>query len=535
VRCGQGRALTFAETTATCKFGKSRVSSRRRGELGFSEVLRATVNTMVLKPKHLEAFEAARVRTEHALRALETAGYREKSDALTTYREYIGALASQLVLLDGRVSEAEVVAIRELFSSSRTLSRVAIEQAARGTPQLLSSVPSFLKTAVRYDHDNQSNYAAYITANIVLQCAVLIAVDGEIDQVERVVVGRYAQKLTAFVQTAGPQHPGALQPILSLQASTGMFENATIESWASILGDFESRYFTSHTSSESKKSIEEESELDNRPSSELDGLLTDLHSLTGLATVKAVIASLVNFIRVRRLREQHGLAVPARSLHLVFTGNPGTGKTTVARLIAQIYRALGLLAQGHLIETDRAGLVAGYVGQTALKTQDVVQRALGGVLFIDEAYSLTAGRGEGDFGNESIDTLLKLMEDHRDNLVVIVAGYPGKMKEFLDSNPGLQSRFNTFLQFDDYSVEELHRMFLQLAQRSEYKLTEEASAKVRRLLEFEHGQRGVSFGNGRLVRNIFEQTVARHADRVALLSSASASDLSTLDGLDVPL
>ncbi len=186
--------------------------------------------------------------------------------------------------------------------------------------------------------------------------------------------------------------------------------------------------------------------------------MAELDSLIGLESVKQEVKSLVNLVKVRRLRKENGLPIPPMSLHMVFMGNPGTGKTTVARIISGLYAAIGVLEKGQLIEVDRSGLVAGYVGQTALKTQEVIKSALGGVLFIDEAYSLASG-GENDFGREAIETILKAMEDHRDELIVVVAGYDGPMEKFINSNPGLQSRFNKYIYFPDYTGRELMAMF----------------------------------------------------------------------------
>lgn len=260
---------------------------------------------------------------------------------------------------------------------------------------------------------------------------------------------------------------------------------------------------------------------------DLDALLAQLEALVGLEEVKRDVKSLVNLIKVRRLREENGLPVPPMSLHMVFLGNPGTGKTTVARLLAGIYRAVGVLSKGQLVEVDRSGLVAGFVGQTALKTQEVVQSALGGVLFIDEAYSLASG-GENDFGREAIETLLKAMEDHRSDLVVIVAGYTGLMEHFLQSNPGLKSRFNKYFYFVDYTGEALMDIFRGNCERSEYTMTPEAEVVARRLFDRMYSQRDENFGNGRDVRNCFENAVVRHANRVAAMAAPEREDLKTL-------
>ena len=230
---------------------------------------------------------------------------------------------------------------------------------------------------------------------------------------------------------------------------------------------------------------------------------------------------------MRKLREENGLPNSAMSLHMVFLGNPGTGKTTVARLMAGLYAAIGALSKGQLVEVDRSGLVAGYVGQTALKTQEVIQSALGGVLFIDEAYSLASG-GENDFGREAIETLLKAMEDHRDDLVVIVAGYDEPMEKFINSNPGLQSRFNKYLYFPDYNGEELMAMFRMRCKKNGYRLTEEAETYAKEFFEDMYKNRDDNFGNGRDVRNRFEDIISRQANRLAAMEAPTKDDLMTI-------
>ena len=267
------------------------------------------------------------------------------------------------------------------------------------------------------------------------------------------------------------------------------------------------------------------------PNESLEDLLVHLHALTGLATVKQEVDDLVAFLKVQDIRKERGMAPASISRHIVFYGNPGTGKTTVARLLSKIYASLGFLSKGHMVETERSGLVAGYVGQTAIKTREACDKALGGVLFIDEAYTLV-GRDQ-DFGQEAIDTLLKFMEDNRDDLVVVVAGYPDKMAGFLDSNPGIRSRFTRFMNFADYSPEELSSIFAGFCKEGGFSLADSAAAKAREIFEEQYIQRDKTFGNARFARNLFEQCLVRHARRITKADHISDGMLTTLQGEDV--
>lgn len=264
----------------------------------------------------------------------------------------------------------------------------------------------------------------------------------------------------------------------------------------------------------------------------LDILLEQLNSLVGLYEVKKDVTSLINFLKIHKMREKRGLKQIPISLHLVFSGNPGTGKTTVARLLAKIYHQLEVLSKGHLIEVDRSGLVAGYVGQTAIKTQKVIQEALGGILFIDEAYSLTVNRGENDFGFEAVDTLLKGMEDHRDDLIVIVAGYPDLMNKFLNSNPGLRSRFNKFINFTDYTSQELVEIFKIFCNTAEYTANEECINHVEKYFK-QRCKEKINFANGRDVRNYFEMAIVNQANRLSMVKDINDKILSELKLEDV--
>lgn len=258
----------------------------------------------------------------------------------------------------------------------------------------------------------------------------------------------------------------------------------------------------------------------------IDSIMEDINSMIGLSQVKAEINSLIQLENYRKMRVQEGLTVPSISHHLVFKGNPGTGKTTVARLIGRVYKSLGLLSSGQLIETDRSGLVAGYVGQTAIKTKEVVESAIGGVLFIDEAYTLLGK--DNDYGQEAIDTLLKEMEDHRDNLVVIVAGYSNEMDIFVNSNPGLKSRFSRFLQFDDYNYQEMLEIFRGLCYKNQYSITLEAEQLI---INYFMSVDSASIGNGRGVRNIFEKVITIKANSMA--NTENNSEISVITEKDI--
>lgn len=254
--------------------------------------------------------------------------------------------------------------------------------------------------------------------------------------------------------------------------------------------------------------------------------LAELNSLVGLEKVKKDVDSLRNLIKVQALRHKQGLPNTTVSYHCVFTGNPGTGKTTVARIIAGIYKELGLLKKGHLVEVDRSKLVAEYIGQTGPKTNKVIDEALDGVLFIDEAYSLVGG--DNDFGAEAIATLLKRMEDDRDRLVVILAGYTNEIRAFINSNPGLQSRFNRYIHFDDYSVDELIEIFKRNLIKSRYKIKRDAFDELRSVIEKAVYLKDRHFGNARYVRNLFEKVVQNQADRLAKKDSIDNDELSII-------
>ncbi|MCI9080537.1 MAG: AAA family ATPase [Lachnospiraceae bacterium] len=283
-----------------------------------------------------------------------------------------------------------------------------------------------------------------------------------------------------------------------------------------------------------KKRLEERERAEQEEQErQIKEILGELNSLVGLSDVKGEIQSLTNLIKIRKLREKMQMPVMDMSYHMVFTGNPGTGKTTVARIVGRIYKALGILSDGKMVETDRSGLVAGYVGQTAIKVHEIIEQAIGGVLFIDEAYSLVNPDVPNDFGSEAVDALVKLMEDHRDNLVIIVAGYTDEMKTFLKSNTGLISRFNKFINFPDYSRDELIDIMEVMADGAGLKIEEEAKELVQAQLGSMEREEWEDFGNARGIRNMFEKIVTNQANRLVQIGTPTKEQLMTIVAQDV--
>jgi stage V sporulation protein K len=304
-----------------------------------------------------------------------------------------------------------------------------------------------------------------------------------------------------------------------------------------IKDDF-NEYIENHLNSSSIDNMVSNSPADEEAVhvEKIEDVLAELESFTGMESIKKDVQSLINLLKIQKQRENQGLTVIKPSLHMVFTGPPGTGKTTVARIMGRVFKALGILKKGHIVETDRSGLVAGYVGQTAIKVDEVIQKSLDGILFIDEAYTLSPAGGNDSFGQEAIDTLLKRMEDNRDSLVVIVAGYEEDMQRFIESNPGFKSRFNKYINFYDYKPEELTDLFASILNKNKYIASQDLLERLNSEFSELYHSRTKSFGNARVVRNLFEKIVENQSNRLASVSGElTETDLQTLISEDFPV
>lgn len=386
------------------------------------------------------------------------------------------------------------------------------------------ALPKLFRRLVQADLEHGRSQSRRFVDTFTLMLLLFAAVDGKVSEAEAGFVNACADSLSAYCDHAGVGGGKSGLDVSEFVArrtdgepvKTGRPEDEAV-----------SPAPANAAAEKGETPVEEEPSLEE--------LLAELDGLCGLDKVKEDVKGLINLVKVRKLRQEAGLPVPPMSLHLVFMGNPGTGKTTVARLLAKIYHAVGVLSKGQLVEVDRSGLVAGFVGQTALKTQEAVDKALGGVLFIDEAYALANQDNANDFGREAIEVLLKGMEDHRDNLIVIVAGYTDLMGDFIHANPGLESRFNKYFYFEDYDGGQLAEIFRSVCKKNGYTLDGETDKAAAEAFQVMYDRRDENFGNARDVRNVFETAVARQANRVAAMEAPKMEDLMALTVADLDL
>lgn len=445
-----------------------------------------------------------------------------KKDEDTLYnlfRDEALNLAYFLARSDGAVSDPENMTINVIFQIlvDEDFLKKNYGESIIGEESILRHVPKSLQIIAHAEKDaNMGGKCYLVSAREIVDTFVLIG---------NLVINCDCMRLQYPVMLLQHFSNLCIQFIGQIEENDELTDGDTVyksSSVPSVTADAPDRHAASYSHGDNRLTLRKQVEIENatlfshesnEDKKDVRDILAEVDSLIGLYSVKKEVHDMVNLMMVQKLREQRGLKATEISRHMVFTGNPGTGKTTIARMIAQAYHSLGILKRGQLVETDRSGLVAGYMGQTAQKVHEVVDSALDGVLFIDEAYTLVSER-EGDYGQEAIDTLLKLMEDNRDRLIVIVAGYPDLMERFINSNPGLKSRFNRFICFEDYNDEELTEIFLTRCREQDYTVNPALRPYIQNRISQLRYCEGNGFGNARSVRNYFEQVISNQANRL---------------------
>lgn len=422
------------------------------------------------------------------------------TDVVCDLDMYLQGLLLKIAVADGSLPEEEIEFIMSLPDE---LDEVCSRH--RGYRRFLKSL------SVESYHQNAGNFFADDTNPAFLQ---MVREEDE----------SAADSIVGFIETI-------LNAFAAIDDSTADCENAIITKTLSALGAKKKANSSGNSVSPAPSRSQTAPASSSLNNSELDDILQELDSLVGLSSVKQEVLSSINLLKINNMRKEKGLPELQTSCHMVFTGQPGTGKTTVARIMAKIYKSLGVVSKGHLVETDRSGMVAGYVGQTALKTAQVIKKAKGGVLFVDEAYSLTSEDGSNDYGKEAIDTLVKGMEDYRDDLVVIVAGYTDEMTKFINMNSGLRSRFNKYISFENYSADEMLDIFKGLCEKAQFIVSPQAAEKAHQY--FMRQQGNVQFGNARGVRNYFDRIVTAQATRILSLGNPSEEEFRTIIPADL--
>ncbi len=450
-----------------------------------------------------------------------TGGDPSRASADVTLEAY--NLCRAFIDADGHGTDAEIWALLGAFSAEIAIPLAGASPDDVRKAGLVAGARSFLwQPSVMFEillgldlRDGTDHARRYVEMAVLLGHSVA-AIDLPTSRSELLAIEDFRDLLGQVIEVAGQPTPGPGASGGAVPASDAPVSDDAVTDDAATAG----------AATEMVDTLVEELP----PPRPLPELLTELEGLVGLAGVKEEVKLVSALIQVQNLRRERGLAVLDQSRHLIFTGNPGTGKTTVARLLAQIYRTLGVVDRGQLVETDRSGLVAGYIGQTATKVTEVFDQADEGVLLIDEAYALVRG-GERDFGLEAIDTIVKLVEDRRDRVVVIAAGYTDEMRHFVEANPGLTSRFPKTIFFPDYSTDELIEIFKGQCEKGHYTPDADALTKVRSVIDAIPREKG--FGNGRAVRNLFEAAVAQQAIRIVAIEDPTDVELVTLTPADI--